>query len=234
MSYSMIKSNLNLIQLLAALLIFGVSASSNADEVVINDSSRAEQKLGDYQFSTFPLSSSPRCQLRTNSEMVNEITAGELWSYFNSQGLKSVDKLVICLDAEEVPRGQALGLDLFEVRFEDSPQPFTLGDNSLILTANGTDTLGPECHLVVKLDYDFMQKYAKDSKEKIQLNFGVNGKASLGLVPTFSAASQRPIFNLPNLILLSSFCAFWVVVFALLRKYTFREETAPQIAKPAS
>ena len=210
------------------------SVPSNAvfgDEVVITESTKEHKQIGDYNFSTFPVSNAPRCSLRTNSATVNEITAGELWSYFDAQGMTSVKKLVICLDTSEVPKGQTFGLDLFEVRFEDSAESFTLGDNSLILTADGTNALRPECHLEVQLDYDFMERYTKDSSEKIRLNFGVNGKASLGLVPTFTV-TRPSLLTWPNLTLMGSFCGFWVMVFFLLRKYTLRE-LPPRIGKPS-
>ena len=220
---------------ISAILVFSAFPSVMfGDEVVIDESTAKEEKqLGDYNFSTFPVSNNPRCKLRTSSATVNEITAGELWSYFDSQGMQSVRKLVICLDASEVPKGQALGLDLFEVRFEDTAESFTLGDNSLTLTADGTNALRPECHLEIPLDYDFMQRYSKYSSEKIRLNFGVNGQASLGLVPTFGV-ERRSFLTLPNMTLLVSFCLFWIVVFLLLKKYTLNH-AAPLIptARPS-
>ena len=230
----MIKLNVVLSSICSALLVFSLASTVFADEVVIDDSTDLEvQQLGDYQVSTYPASLSPRCQLKTNSDTVTEITAGELWSYFDAQGLSSVNKLVICLDADEVPKGETLGLDLFEVRFEDSTKAFTLGDNSLILTADSTNALRPECQLEIQLDYDFMQRYSKNSTEKIQLNFGVNGKASLGLAPSFSVGQRPSLLTLPNLTLLGSFCVFWVVVFLLLKKFTLNEQPAPpQIANP--
>ena len=90
----MIKLNVVLSSICCALFVFSLANAVFADEVVIDDSTDVEvQQLGDYQVSTYPASLSPRCQLRTNSDTVTEITAGELWSYFDTQGLSSVNKL---------------------------------------------------------------------------------------------------------------------------------------------
>jgi len=106
--------------------VFGVCAVTQADEVIISDTTLQEEaQLGDYHFSSYHFGSSEFCQFqkKSNSNSIDgsqgrEISAGDLWSFFDSQGLQSVDSLVICLDVDRFSTGEAFGLESFELSFD--------------------------------------------------------------------------------------------------------------------
>ena len=200
--------------------------TSVGDEVVINQSNtNSEVTLGDCECSPYRLSNGELFEFseaRFNSP--SQVSAGELWEFFDQQGIESLDHLVICMDVDQLTTSQRVALSTFELLIEDPasskiPDYFSLGGNSLVVAGEGTSDFHPECRIEVSLGYDFMQRFSKDSKEKLKLNIGLDNQ-SASFAPTFSIEGKRQLFTIGNLILLGIFCLFWTVVFFLLKRYT--------------
>lgn len=219
--------------------MLGFYSPLTADEVVLDRNNRGETRLGDYHCSPYRIGSSNIFELlneETASGNQTEFTAGELWSFFHSQGLVSVDRLVICVDCDRLAPDQFLGLESFELLIEDPSsdtylRQYTLGNNSLVLPGDETNSLRAECRLEVALGYDFMQRYSKSSQEKVKLNFAVDS-SSTGAAPTLFIEGRPQLFTVPSLLLLGLFCGFWIAVFWVLRKLTLptpKQPTTPKV-----
>ena len=161
-----------------------------------------------------------------------EITAGELYRFFKSQGKDSVDRLVLCVDLEGNPLRTDVGFDDFVLTIEDpfeTGQPtrsFSLdrdGDNSLVVPGYETSMLKPEAQLEIPLGYDFMQRYSENSEEIVKLDFQYsddNEQSNVPLAVYFPAEQTIRWFSIPRLSLVFVFAVFWVVVFWALIKFT--------------
>lgn len=219
-----------------ALLICGIANRSvcSADEVILETTTTDEKLLlGDFQCSTYRAGSARNFHLMNRNGM--EFTAGELWSFFDEQGLNSVHELVICLDVEQLSSDERYGLERLELEIENltsngQMSRYTLGDHSLIVPGSQTNSDRAECRLVVGLDFDFMKRFSRSSTEKVRLNL-ISNESRLASPPIVFIEGRRSIFTWPNLIWLSSFCGFWVAVFWLLRRFTLPSKSR-EIAIP--
>lgn len=191
-----------------------------ADEVVIDDSrSNGEIQLGDYNCTAYRVGASSNFPLPEQS-----ITAGELWSFFDQEGLDSVESIVICVDIDRLPADQQLALQSLDLLIEEPTAnrqlcSYTLGGNSLVLPGGFTKSHSAEFRFEVNLGYDFMQKYSRSSTEMVKLNVALDNE-SKGAVPAFFIEGKRSWFSLPNFLWLGCFGLFWVFVFWLLKRFT--------------
>lgn len=191
-----------------------------ADEVVIDDSStNGEIQLGDYNCTPYRVGASSNFPMADQS-----ITAGELWSFFDEQGLDSVESIVICVDIDRLPADQQLGLNTMDLLIEEPTEnrslcSYTMGGNSLVLPGGFTKSHSAEFRFEVDLGYDFMQKYSRSSTEKVKLNVALDDQVE-GSYPAFFIEGNRSLFSLPNFLLLGCFGFFWVVVFWVLKRMT--------------
>lgn len=175
-----------------------------------------------------------------------EVSAGALWKFFDAQGLDSVEKLVICVDVDQLSDEQSLGLNSMNLIIEDPlgnnmNDQFTFGENSLLFPSGVTTAHSAECRLEVALGYDFMERFSGSSEEKLKLNVAV-AQDSSGRSPLFFIEGKRSWFTLPNLMILVGFAAFWAVFFFMLKKFTLpssktaigaiTQEPAPTLSLP--
>lgn len=209
------------------------SLSCIADEVVLDDSrSSGEIQLGDFNCTPYRVGASSNFPMPEDS-----ITAGELWTFFEEQGLDSVESIVIFVDIDRLPADQQLGLKTLDLLIEEPSDnlthcSYTLGGNSLVFPGGNTKQHSAECRFRVDLGYDFMQKYSSSSTEKVQLNVGLDGQSS-GSSAAFFIEGNRSLFTLPNLLMLGGFGLFWVGVFWVLKRATLPKRAATE-AQPTT
>lgn len=157
------------------------------------------------------------------------ITAGELWSFFQKQGLTEVQSIVLFLDVDKFSGPDPIQIQSIEFRIEpaNSGAPLTccaLGERNR-LTIPGDDSLAaaPEARLEIPLEYDFMQRFNADSRERVFLKLAY--QAPQGSKPNFFVAGRQDWFTLPNFSLLLGFVAFWGAVFLTLFRLTLKSST---------
>ena len=212
--------------LLAIALIF-VASSVLADEIVIDRSSKT---AGDFFCS--PLTNRACPQFDLNSGVVS---AGELWTFFDANGAKSIHQLSLCLDLDSMEDEASFGLEAIELKIEDPElqgallTSVSLGNDWITVPGYETSAFAPEAKLALELNYDFMKRFSADSKEKIFVTFQSKDEA---IVPKFTVQSESAGFfsGFKNSTMLISFTVFWLVFFYLLARLT---KPSPEIVEPA-
>jgi len=200
-----------------ALAMLTLSNFAVADEIVFNHS---KQTVGD--FSCLPFSNKTDPQFDLESGVVS---AGELWKFFDSRGSTSIHQLTLCLDLESLDDEASFGLQAIELKIEDplsSGELLTdvsLGDNSIIVPGYETSPFRPEAKLELSLNYNFMERFSAESKEKISVSFKSNDEA---IVPKFAFQSEYEGFfsGFRNPTILAGFSLSWIVIFYLLSRLT--------------
>jgi len=223
MSNRWINLNFVMVTALIALMFQLATASTSADEFVIDDRQKSQVSLGDFNCSSCPVqvTSSLAMLAKENS---GEVSAGELWKFFHKQGISSMDRLTLCLDVGKMPGQSSFDLHSFQFQIEDPSQHgkylthVSLGDNRLIIPSHGSSSYKPEAKLEVMLGYDFMERFSADSTEMIKLDFSSSGQ--LANVPIFSIEGGGNVFTRLNTLLLGTFVVFWLTVFYLLHRMT--------------
>jgi len=168
----------------------------------------------------------------------NAITAGELWSFFQKQGLTEVQAIVLFLDVEKFSGPDPIHIQSLEFRIEpaDSKTPLTccsLGKSEgLIIPGDDSLAAASEARLEIPLDYDFMQRFNAASRERVFLKLAY--EAPKGSVPSFFVAGRQAWFTLPSFSLLLGFVAFWGVIFLTLFRLTLKSPSATAAAKRVS
>lgn len=221
------------------LIFFCTSDTLSADEVILEESNNVLIRSGDFECR--PCMEQVDSGLRIVEGLGNnsgEITAGELYRFFKSHGMDSVDRLVLCVDLEGNPLRTDVGFDDFVLTIEDpyqSGEPirsFSLdrgGDNSLIVPGYETSLLKPEAQLEIPLGYDFMQRFSENSEEVVKLNlqYAGNLQSDVPLAVYFPAERTLRWFSIPRLLLVVSFAIFWAAIFWVLVRFTLpRTQTA--------
>lgn len=166
------------------------------------------------------------------------ITAGELWSFFQKQGLTEVQSIVLFLDVEKFSGPEPIQIDSIEFRIEpaDSSVPLTscalAASDSLTIPGDDSLAAAPEARLEIPLDYDFMQRFNAESRERVFLKLAY--QAPQGSKPNFFVAGRQDWFTLPSFSLLLGFVAFWGAVFFALFRLTLKSPAPATAAKRLS
>ena len=137
-----------------------------------------------------------------------------------------MDHIVICMDIDPVEQQQNVDVQQIEFTIKDPFNRATLtsysldrdGDNSLIVPGYEASSFRPEAQMRIDLGFDFMQRFSKDSAEKVMFNVEVDQAA--GATPSFFIAADESYVALPNLLTLGAFIGFWIVVFIILFRVT--------------
>lgn len=221
------------------LLFFVTTTTSNADEFLIDGNSVSRVSIGDFECSPCPNCNSSAINLTENG-LSNEIATGELWKFFNNQGISSVRKLTLCLDVDIIDSKSNITLDSVELKIESPTEvgfitSVGLGDNSLVVRGYETASFKPEAKLELDLGYDFMEVFSADSNEKIVLKFATAEETSLAN-PTWVVQSNSAgfFFDKSNWMMLGAFSGFWVVVFTLLNRFTKPQNSNTAHVRPAA
>lgn len=219
---------------LSCFVLVGFNASLitsvSADVVVVEESNNVLTRGGDFEcrpcMEHVGSGLSIVEGLGTNS---GEVTAGELYRFFKSQGMDSVDRLVLCVDLKGNPLRTDVGFDDFVLTIEDpfnAPmKSFSLdrgGDNSLVVPGYETSLMKPEAQLEIPLGYDFMERFSENSEEVVKLNlqYAGNQESSVPLSVYFPAERTLRWFSLPRMLLVVSFGLFWAAIFWVLVRFT--------------
>ncbi|MEQ1905007.1 MAG: hypothetical protein ABL888_12540 [Pirellulaceae bacterium] len=211
---------------LAILFFVAISNSAlRADEVVINQSNSQPVRAGDFSlsfpsaggFSTLPFADKNQ---ETTSNLNVTMTAGELWKFFKSQGIESVDRLTLQIDLDKTNGCCDMALDSVSLSIHDGESKITeafLGvDNKVVIKHADILQFKPEAQMEMGLGFDFMKRFSADSKEIIVLRTNVVGADPQKTSITIQG--RRRYFTFPNLIAVTGFLAFWVFMFLVLRK----------------
>jgi hypothetical protein len=158
------------------------------------------------------------------------ITTGELWSFFQHQGLEKVESIVLFLDVNKFEEPDSITIKSIEFRIE--PINATMPVTTSALSANdqlvipGYDSLSnlPEARLEIPLEFDFMQRFTAASRDRVFLKIAYD--APVGNAPNFFVAGQQSLITLPSFGLLVGFIAFCGILFYALARMTLKATPA--------
>ena len=220
----------------ACVLLFVVAnlaALVGADEVILDDRTIAPTSLGDFYCEPC-FESTPSFDLSRG-----EITAGELWQYFKDQGINTLDHLIFSVDV--IPQetdAKDFKLDQVVLTIQDPDDPNAVitnmsldrgGDNLLVLPGQDVTSYKPEAQMQINLGYDFMKQFRPDSTEIVKLN--IAAKDGTPIYAKIGIIGQPNYF--PKFLFLVGFVIFWIVVFAVLCRFTLPENRTKQGAASA-
>lgn len=207
-----------------------------ADEIVLDSSVNTKVSVGDFDCSQCPTPTSA-INLLSGSDS-GELTAGQLWQYFNSQGFESVDKLTLCVDVQQPSENSdEFGLNSVELKIEDPMNAgglltnVSLGQNSLVFPNYDISSYKPEAKLEFALGYDFMERFSANSQEKISVDVSSNASEVASPVLSIEGGSGFRF----NMTALAVFAMFWAVVFFALNRFTKPQVNTTEVSpKPTS
>ena len=204
--------------LLAASLFFcGICASTEADEIRINENS-SETVAGDFRCK--PCNRPIIYDADTIEMGTQAMTTGDLFRYFESRGIKKIDRLSLQVDvdccAEEDQAFQLNGLN-FKITGDDNTvlNEASLQNDSLLVAGAEISSFKPEAVLEFDLGYNFMERFSSDSTDLIELSYALPavGSDKGGMTPRFVVSEDISSFSASNMGILGMFVGFWVVVF---------------------
>ena len=209
------------------LLVMAVGRSTSiADEVIIEERSPINNVLiGDYSCSpclSNLVAASLEMRGNTQGHGSIELTAGELWQFFDDQGYDSVNTMSLYLDVDQLTRDQSVNLSKLNVQIQNPAggrwvTDTNLGADQLIVPGIETSSSRPEAELRFDLGYDFMQLFTPDSKEIIRVS--IDSPVSGAMAPTFRLAANGSVFGQTNLGQMFLFVLFWGAVFLMLLRW---------------
>lgn len=196
---------------------------------------RATQRCGEIQLLPGPSpmhegKTLPLLQSGGLGQADQSITTGELWSFFQRQGLEKVESIILFLDVNKFEDPASITIKSIEFRIEPTNALLpvttsTLSENNRLVIP-GYDSLSnlPEARLEIPLEFDFMQRFSADSRDRVFLKIAYD--APVGNAPNFFVAGQQSLISLPSFALLTGFIAFWGVVFYALARLTLKSTPA--------
>ena len=196
-----------------------------ADEISINADS-AETIVGDFRCKPCdrPILNSAHCIEMSGTSL----TTGDLYRYFESRGIKNIDRLslqvdVNCSDEEDL-EFQLNGLNFKITDSEDQVlTDVSLKENSLSVPGSDISSYKPEAVLEFDLGYNFMERFSSESTDSIVLDFDLpTSEAAMSMSPRFVVSEDISSFTVSNLGLLVLFVSFWVAVFLLMNIFSRR------------
>jgi len=228
---------------ITAILFLALAASASfADEVIIREkTSDNDHAIGDYSCSPcFTKLTGGTFEMKDGAKRGTiELTAGELWQFFNDQGHESVNTMTLFVDVDQL--GSSESLSLSKLNFEiQSPVDghlstiANLGKNSLVVPGIETSSSRPEAELRFDLGYDFMELFSQESTEIVRVS--IDAPYGSSIAPTFHLAADSNVFGQTNLGRLFLFVIFWGSVFLMLLRWMkpMRQTVVPVSAKPIS
>ena len=148
-----------------------------------------------------------------------EMTAGELWQFFDDQGFDSVNTMTLFLDVDQLSTDESFNLSKlnFQIQSPFDGQLSTianLGKDSLVVPGIETSSNRPEAKLRFDLGYDFMELFSPESTEIVRVSIDAPMRGSMA--PTFHLTANKNVFGQTNLGRLFLFVIFWGSVFLML------------------
>lgn len=209
----------------STLMVGQASVSLLGDEIVIDNQGNSEISLGDFRCSSCPTQINSAMGILEQAQS-GEVSAGELWQFFHSQGVDSLDQLTLFLDVDQLDGQAAFDLQSIELKIEDPRGKgelltnVSLGNNTIIVPGFETSSFRPEAKLQISLGYDFMQRFTASSQEKIKLDFSSSNNDLASNVKFSIEGNDNSGFSSWHYWLLAGFVGFWVVVFFVLNRVT--------------
>lgn len=216
------------------LLLSALAIGARGDELILDQSSIATKRGGDFTLSVSSDAFFHRdvCYLANLDATNVEVSAGQLWTHFKSHGIDSLDRLILFMDVD--PNSLANGpieLENLQVIIEDPERPGT------VLTQASLDRDDPTNRIVwtskagrktvarveLELGYDFMSRFSSGSEQKLVLHL----TTADGTIPItkvgISGERDTPLES--RAIMLVLFLAFWAGVFAIMYRMTLPKTT---------
>jgi hypothetical protein len=206
-----------------ALIAVSMMAVAHGDEVFIDREVKSNISVGDFFCSQCPTASSNSLSL-FNGDTSN-LTAGELWTFFDEEGFGAVNKLTLCLDVQPAADASNVGIRTVELKIEDPEMGglitnVSLQGNSLKFYSYDVTAFKPEARLEIDLGYDFMKRFSADSTALISLDIAGDSD-STGVSPIISVEGAGGFFAADfNAWAMIGFASFWAIAFILLNRFT--------------
>jgi hypothetical protein len=210
---------------LALLLVAVIACSSHADEVIIQEGRGVgEIECGDYACSPCLSKLGSAVAMRSDFDQNTiEMTAGELWQFFDKQGYRSVNKLALFLDVDRLSSDTSFNLSKLNIQIQ-SPESSqllltdaNLGADGLIVPGYETSASRPEAQLKFDLGYDFMELFSSDSTEIVRVS--IDSPISEASAPTFFLTADDNVFGRTNVGNMFFFVLFWGIVFLIVLRW---------------
>lgn len=218
----------------ATVILSTTCEAINADEIHIGEDS-GERIAGDFRCKPCYR---PIINHADSFEMGGQsLTTGDLYRYFQSRGIKSIDRLSLQIDIDCCPEeDRAFQLDDLDFRITGTNNTIlaqaSLHDDSLRVAGTEISSFKPEAVLEIDLGYNFMDRFSPDSTDAIELNYSLP-LAQGQMQPRFVVSEDISSFTTSNIFFLILFVAFWVVVFVMMN-YLAKPNHKPIAVKPTN
>ena len=205
------------------------------DELILNGNRMGPQTIGDFQISP-GRSKKASFVIENLINSSGQVRTGELWDFFNSQGIKSLDRLTLVIDVnDQRTSNQDFMMDSMTLTIADPDAGIGFGkitevsmnrdgENLLILKRSDFKNIGPKARMEFELGYDFMRRFKSDSNETVLFNFHTRSGMIDSAAFEFNQPETAPSSSHLRSIIL--FITFWTVVFFLM--YLFLSPKANQ------
>jgi hypothetical protein len=203
--------------LTVAAFAFGLSQSSQAEEIKIGEDS-GEMVAGDFRCKPChrPIINSGESFCINGQAM----TTGDLYRYFQSRGITNIDRLSLQVDIDCCPEeDRAFQLDDLDFRITGSDNTViaeaSLREDSLLFSGEEISSFKPEAVLEIDLGYNFMDRFSPESTEAIELSYS-SPPLQNQMTPRFVVSEDTSSFSSSNISFLTLFVAFWIFVFFVM------------------
>lgn len=214
------KSRPQLLRALSLIIatLFLASASTGVvlgEQIVIDENSQGGSVAGDFYCS--PCYIPVFDDSKTLDFASGTLTTGELYKYFESQGIRKLNRLSFQVDVDCAPDNiESVSLTDLSFQIQDAAQNLVtnagFGGTELLLDKSEITSFKPEAVLEVDLGYDFMQRFSPDSQEAVLMDFRSPNRGS-EMMPRIVLASNLSSFSSTNLVRIGGFVAFWGLIF---------------------
>ena len=206
-------------------LLLAATGIVQGEEIRIEEQNSVNEiQIGDFSARPclFRLGSDPKDLCCVGSDNFAEMTAGELWEFFHDQGYSSVSELKFFVDIDKISEKSSFAVSDLSVSIEDPADPtlmltqMSMGGHSMLVPGYETSSIKPEAQLRFDLGYDFMERFSRDSTEKVRFNY-LSDDASVA--PRFLLASNRSSLTREHLKAIGAFLLFWALVFFAMNRF---------------
>ncbi|MCH2178659.1 MAG: hypothetical protein MK106_07630 [Mariniblastus sp.] len=210
------------------------------DELILNGNRLSPQTIGDFQI-TSGRSEKASFVIENLIDSKGQVRTGELWDFFRSQGIESLDRLTLVIDVDDhLTSNQDFMMDSMTLTIADPDaglggEKITEanmnrdGENLLVLKKSDFPNIEPKARMEFELGYDFMQRFQSSSKETVLFHFHTrSGMIDSAAFEYNQLETPAPLSHMLSIIL---FILFWTVVFFLM--YLFLSPKKIQQKDPA-
>ncbi len=204
-----------LLSIFAIALVASLTADAVvAEQIVIDENSRDREVAGDFICS--PCYSPILSESDAVDFAVKTLTTGELYKYFQSRGIRKLNRLSFQVDVDCDPDNtESVSLTGLSFQIHDTSKNIVTNagfGGELLLDKSEITSFKPEAVLEIDLGYDFMQRFSPTSDDAIIINFDSHN-TSVEMMPRIVLASEMSSFSTGNFARIVGFIVFWGVVF---------------------